>query len=426
MRSAHQAAFVILVSLAGCWSVDPVDRSGPLYFEVDFVGEAPDGLQPTDPAAFSTEPVSYGIRIRAVDHEHQPMPTWSGQVAIKVAPGRLLSPETAAIESGEAEVTVEVALAFDTLRLWVSDEGDAGVGGSFASGVAPPVHVMKPTVAELQRTLGGTDESPLVHQHVPVRGFDDPHDPRELIVTTVVNDGFYVTDFDEGAGSFNSLFVFTFSRPDGLHAGDRLGRLAGIISEFIGFTEMQFPSWTVESGGHVSGDAVQELDPTIVCDDLEMEAWEAAAVELVELVPDFRHASDCIDYFEYGQWPARIVGAQCGGSDARVSVVNINTVPAFGFNEECNNQVLVNPDNPNIEDFDADYRFEWLRGVVRHTAAADPPWIIDVRDCMDFPPDRRPDDCSQLLRRPMSGPRKAPDVHYRDVLTCTGVPYRLR
>ena len=425
MRSARPTAIVIMALLAGCWNVEPVQRSGPLYFEVEFVGEAPEGLHPAEPADFSTEPVSCRIRIQAIDSDHLPMPDWSGSVAIKAAPGQLRSPETVVVEGGEVEATIQVALAFDDLQVWVSDEGADSNGSSFGVGVAPLVRVMKPTVADIQRTSGGGDESLLVHRHVPVRGFDDPYDPRELIVTTVVNDGFYVTDFDDPGGSFNSLFVFTFSRPEGLHVGDRLGKLAGIIGEFIGFTEMQFPDWRVESGGHGSGETVYPLDPTIVCDDFEMEAWEAAPVELVAVVPDFRDAADCADYSEYGQWPARIVGGQCAGRDARVSVVNVNTVPSFGFTQECNDQLLVNSDNPEIDDFDEKYRLEFLRGVVRHTAPADPSWIIDVRDCMDFPPDRRPDNCTQLLRRPMSGPRKAPDKHYRDVLTCTGVPYPL-
>ena len=420
MRASRLATIALLGLLAGCWGPEPVERSGPLYFEVEFIDE-PEGLYPTDPVLFSTHPVSYRIRIRAIGYDRQPMPDWSGTVSVKAAPGQLRSPETIVVEAGEVETTVQVALAFDDLRIWISDEGDGAQEGSFASGVAPLVRVMKPTVADVQRTVGAGDESPLTRRHVPVRSFDDEYDPRRLIVTTVVNDGFYVTDFDDPAGSFNSLFVFSFSRPEGLNVGDQLGKLSGIISEFIGFTEMQFPAWRVESGGHAEGDSVFPLDPTIVCNDFEMEAWEASPVELVELIPDFRYASDCSDYFDYGQWPALIVGTQCGGSDARVSVVNVNTVPSYSFADECNNQVLVNANHPDIDD----YRFEWLRGVVRHTAPADPPWIIDVRDCMDFPPSQRPDDCGQLLNRPMSGPRKAPDKHYRDVLTCTGVPYHL-
>jgi hypothetical protein len=426
MRCARPATLAIAAMLAGCWSAPTVDRSGPLYFEVEFVGEAPEGLDTARPAPFTTVPVGYRVRIRAIGHDQRPMPDWTGTVAIKADPGQLRSTERVAVEGGEAEARIQVALAFDELRFWICDEGVDASGGSFAVGVAPPIAVMKPTVADVQRASRGGDESALANRHVPLRGFDDPHDPRQLIVTAVVNDGFHVTDFDDPGGSFNSLFVFTFSRPEGVQVGDRLGRLAGIIGEFIGFTEMRFPSWTVESGGHAVGAAVHSLDPTIVCDDLEMEAWEAAPVELVDLVPDFRSAADCDDYLESGRWPARIVGARCGGAGARVSVVNANTVPSFGFARECDSQLLVNADNQAIDDFDSRYRFESLRGVVRHTAGADPPWVIDVRDCMDLPPDRRPGDCDQSLHRPMSGPRKAPDEHYRDVLTCTGVPYGLR
>ncbi len=419
--SRTSTLLLVAALLAGCWAPDTVQRDGPLYFEVEFTQE-PQGLDADAPAAFSTDPTSYNVHVQAIGPDHEPM-DWDGMLAVRATPGDLRSSESLPMTGGTLDATVQVALAFDHLRIWFSDEGDGDQEGSYAAGVAPLVHVTKPTVAQLQEPVGAGDASPLTHSYVPIAAHAEG---REMIVTTITNDGFYVTDFSDPEGTFNSLFAFSFSRPDGLQVGDRIELLAGIISEFIGFTEMQFPTWVVESSGHAEGDTVYPLDPTIVCNDFEMEAWEAAPVELVEVVPDFRYANDCADYFEYGQWPARIVGEQCSGSNARVSVVNINTVPSFGFEDECNNQILVNPDNPNIEDFDSKYRFEYLRGVIRHTAPADPPWIIDVRNCLDFPPDRRPDDCGQLLERPMSGPRKAPQVHYRDLQTCHGVPYKLR
>jgi hypothetical protein len=424
MTTRTSTLLLLALLLSACWAPEAVERSGPLYFDVEFI-ETPDGLDPDAPALFSTDPVTYRMRVTAMGQNHRPMTDWDGMVAVRATPGQVRSSESLPVTGGVLEATVQVALAFDQLRIWFSDEGDGAREGSYAAGVAPIIYVMKPTVSQVQTVIGAGDESPLTHSYVPILGYDDPHDPRRLIVTTIVNDGFFVTDFDDPAGSFNSLFAFSFSRPDGLAVGDRLGMLSGIISEFIGFTEMQFPSWDVESSGHVEGDTVYELDPTIVCNDFEMEAWEASPVEVIGLVPDFRYAADCAAYFEYGQWPARIVDAQCAGGNSRVSVVNMNTVPSFNFIDECNNQLLVNPDNPAIEDFDSKYGFEYLRGVIRHTAPASPPWIIDVRNCMDFPPDRRPADCDQLLERPMSGPRKGPEKYYRDLQTCHGVPYKL-
>jgi hypothetical protein len=432
MRARTSLLLIVPLLLTACWGPEPVERHGPLYFEVEFT-EEPDGLLEAEPAPFSTDPISYRVKVTAIGPDHEPMTDWDGVVAVRATPGALRSSESLPVSGGVLEATVQVALAFDQLRIWFSDEGDGDQEGSYAAGVAPIVYVMKPTVSHVQTVLGAGDESPLTHSYVPIRAMHDEDDPRQLIVTTITNDGFYVTDFNDPAGTYNSLFAFSFSRPDGLAVGDRLGLLSGIISEFIGFTEMQFPTWIVESSGHPEGDTVYELDSTIVCNDFEMEAWEASPIEVVQLVPDFRNAADCADYFDYGQWPAKLVGAECGGQPARVSVVNINTVPSYGFADECNNQVLVNENMSaeRVEEFTGattfvdGYGFETLRGVVRHTAPANPPWIIDVRNCLDFPEARRPADCGQLLERPMSGPRKGPQKNYRDLQTCHGVPYKL-
>ena len=153
------------------------------------------------------------------------------------------------------------------------------------------------------------------------------------------------------------------------------------------------------------------LDPWIVCDDREMEAYEASVVRIEGLVSDFVRASDCQDYIEFGQWPVRLAGS-CGGGDARMSVVNINTVPSFRF--DCEGGAPP----PPVE-------LDYLVGVLRHTAPADPPWIVDVRSCLDFPEEHRPADCAELMERPLSGPRHAPHEYYRDIATCEGVPYSL-
>jgi len=404
------AALVLLcagvLQLGACIKTEGSSASGPLFFTVEFTG-TPDGLDEANPGVFSTTSVDYPVRITAIGHDREPM-NWNGSVKVKVTPGLLESDETITVTGGQASATVSIALAFDELRIWVSDEGDADSPGSYASGVAPAVHLALPTIAELQQPLGSGDESPLIHNYVPVKAYTDPADPRELIVTSVLNDGFYVTDRSQADGTFNSLFVFTFSRPDYVVPGARLASLAGIVSEYIGYTEMQFPTYEVESTGHFAGEP-SLLDPSIVCDDSAMEAWEAAVVRIEDLVSDFRQAAECEDYLAYGQWPALLPGS-CGGQDARVTIVNVNTVPSFGF-PQCED----NLPPPAIE-------IDYLVGILRHTAPADPPWIIGIRSCLDFPPEHRPADCPQLLERPLSGPRKAPQHLYRDLQTCEAYP----
>jgi hypothetical protein len=399
-------AVLAIVLTQGCIQTTTAVQEGPLFFEVEFTS-SPEGLDPANPGSFSTSAVGYPIRVTAIGADREQM-DWNGTVQVKATPGVIESGETVTLTQGQGTATVEIALAFDALRIWVSDEGDDTTPGSYASGVAPSIQIELPTVAQLQQPLGSDDASPLTHNYVPVKAFGDAQDPRELIVTSVLNDGFYVTDRSQEDGSFNSLFVFTFSRPDYVVPGARLLSLAGIVAEYIGYTEMQFPTYDVESTGHFAGEP-SVLDPSIVCDDDLMEKWEASVVRIENLVSDFQQAAECEDYLGYGQWPARLPGT-CGGDDARITVVNVNTVPSFAF-PECED----NLPPPARE-------LSYLVGILRHTAPADPPWIIDVRSCLDFPEADRPEDCDQLLERPLSGPRKAPNHFYRDLETCEAYP----
>jgi len=400
-----RALALLLLVVACAPTVEPFEAIGPLYFDLAFTS-APDGLDRDAPSAFDDEARAFNLSLQAIGYDRQPM-AWDGTVTVHATPGLLDSAETVAITGGEGQLTVRVALAFGELRIWVSDED----GASFASGVAPPVFITDPTVAQVQRPLGSDDESPLTHQFVSIRGYAGAA-PRELIVTTVTNDGFYVTDRSDPAGSYNSLFIFTFSRPDGgIEVGSRLSALAGIVSEFIGYTELQFPTYDIESQGNNPGEPIL-LPPEIVCDDDVMEGYEASVVRIEGVTSDFQRASDCDNYAEFAQWPATIEG-ECGEAPARVSVVNANTVPSFDF-PECEADEL-----PVIRHLD------YLIGVLRHTAPAVPPWIVEARSCLDFPPEHRPDDCAELLARPTSGPRIAPAKYYRDVESCDGVPYDL-
>lgn len=423
---------VLLALMLGCrGAAEPLyDHSGPLYFDVEFVGKV-GGLDATEPMPFTSEGTDVQLRVQTMGYDKQPM-AWDGTVKLRVNPGALreLTQDgqgrgdgVVTVTGGVAEVTATIALGYDQVRLWVSDEGTEGVeaAASFASGAAPLLHVLRPTVAELQRPVDPGGDSPLHRQYVPLLGYGNEFNSRELIVTAVLNDGFYVLDQSEESGEYASLFVFTFSRPDGVDIGHRLSELSGIVDEFIGFTELSFPDWRIDSTGHDPGPPLV-LDPAIVCDDLEMEKWEARVVELTSPVPDFRRASDCGTYEEFGQWPAALPG-ECNGQDARVTVVNINTVPSFAF-DECDENRRPQPPEPG-EPADPRFELEYLRGVLRHTEPADPPWVIDVRNCLDLPAAARPSDCPQLLMRPLSGPRKAPQHYYRDIVTCDGVPYRL-
>ncbi|NUP09378.1 MAG: hypothetical protein HOW73_25270 [Polyangiaceae bacterium] len=197
----------------------------------------------------------------------------------------------------------------DVLVDYPSDPGCAfaddntETGGTFAAGTSPAVHYELPSVQNIQGT-GST--TPYPFESITV----NTEDPHELIVTRYSKDGFYVTDLsgqpptcsddsdcgaadsgivcDVEAGNYclpgcrgtggngcqvdggecssdnedvgtcaagpapqpgvgqNHLFVFTFSTPGGLRPCDRMTYLSGTLSEFFGFTELNFPSYDVD------------------------------------------------------------------------------------------------------------------------------------------------------------------------------------
>lgn len=402
----------LLALLVACAPAAPeVDRSGPLSFQVTLVGENP-GSDADAPAAFATDSVQVQIEVTALGYDKEPL-DWSGTLAVKATPAQLLSPPEVVVQSLPTTIPVTFTRGFGPVRIWVSDEGSDDTPGSYATGVTEAMHFRYPTVSEVQAS-DSTVESPMEQTYSHIRGWDEEHDdPRDLRVTAITNDGFYATDLSEPFGSYNSMFAFTFSRPDGLELGDRLERLSGIVEEFLGFTELGFPEWVVVD--RPGAPAPPELPPEIVCDSDEMEKWESTVVTVPTLVSDFRGGGSCADYNEFGQWPAMFVDRkgdpiQCGSEDARVNVVNINTVPSFDF-PEC---ASFSPP--------AERRLAYLTGILRHNRYASPPWIIEVRNCLDFPPEARPADCVQQIELPLSGPRKNPQWLYRDIPDCVGHP----
>ena len=71
-------------------------------------------------------------------------------------------------------------------------------------------------------------------------------DPEYLVVTRVASSGFYVTDVGPKAVArgYNSLYAFNFSTPVNLQVCDRITSLSGTTTDFYGFTQLGFPSFT--------------------------------------------------------------------------------------------------------------------------------------------------------------------------------------
>jgi hypothetical protein len=238
-------------------------------------------------------PLSYGERTKlSVDIEAVPGDRgFNAFVQVKMVPG-----EVVGITSANADVLrtnilvragtittaeVEVEGSYGEARLWIEDvgldpaplegaacddgldndgdglydyPGDPGCylrndgseqSGTHAVGVSDAVMYRNPRLAN----ANGCDLVPdLERQSVHI-------DSGDLWVTAVTANGFYVSDlaFMGGAcdpasgccdgGRYSHIYAYNFNTPYNLRVCDRLDSLTGIVGDFYGFTELNFPSW---------------------------------------------------------------------------------------------------------------------------------------------------------------------------------------
>lgn len=155
-----------------------------------------------------------------------------------------------------------------------ADEGcafaddDAEQGSSYAEGVSQPIFFSLPRVADLRgltcQAVGtdlacsSTGASPYPKEQVQLEtGFDEGLTPRgsaKVIVTALTSNGFYVQDVTDNRranaldplAGFTGLFAFNFNTPPRMRVCDRLRTLRGTAGEFFGFTQLSYPTWTLE------------------------------------------------------------------------------------------------------------------------------------------------------------------------------------
>lgn len=145
---------------------------------------------------------------------------------------------------------------------------DSELGGSYAEGASPPIFFSLPRVADVRglsctdpNTCQGGGSTPYSKQAIQLdTGYhefaedDGSHSFRfdfSTIVTRISAGGFFVTDLAEDnsarlARGFNDLYTFNFNAPPDMKVCDRLKTFAGTPSEFYGFTQMAYPTWTLE------------------------------------------------------------------------------------------------------------------------------------------------------------------------------------
>ena len=128
--------------------------------------------------------------------------------------------------------------------------------GTLATGVSDTIYYALPRIADVRgaTTTGGT-ATPFPKEQLKIdTGYVEGKNGTpssflfDTVVTRIASDGFYVTDVqDQTTRGYASVFMFTFSAPQKLGVCDRLRSLQGTASDFFGFTEMGFPTWSVET-----------------------------------------------------------------------------------------------------------------------------------------------------------------------------------
>jgi hypothetical protein len=197
-----------------------------------------EGGTPENPLPFVIrEAREFTIDIEALDSQGRLLGSHNGLVLISSVPGTVSSrdPAEPTVQGGELRgVRVSVRGAFGPTHLWVEDRSGAN---AFAVGASPRIWFQNPRIRDVQEPTGSRDSSPLVDSVVNI-------DRGNNVVVHVSNNGFYVVDKDET--QFASVFAFNFNRPEGLRRGDKLRSFGGDVQEFLGFTEIGFPSWDVD------------------------------------------------------------------------------------------------------------------------------------------------------------------------------------
>lgn len=258
---------------------------------------------------------------------------------------------------------------------------------TYASGVGGPIHLIQPTLADVNRSESFIS-SPFAGEFIEIKR-------GTMVVTAVRIDGFYVTDLDDT--EFGHMFVFNFNRPEDLFAGDKLFNVAGPISEFNGLTELNFPLWEVDyaAGQQPDPPAIDLHSPIVdvfphlvettgrcfrtstpsnrlqILDcALAGERLEAARVciDVSEVVPIVPGSRDEMNLERFGQWPV-IVESQI--DEYTYQLITRDNLPFF---------------DPRL--LPAGYDLGRVCGNLRQVAfddRDDPLWIVEPRDQADCP-----------------------------------------
>jgi hypothetical protein len=219
----------------------------------------------------------YVFNLLAIGRDGQPFP-YRGPVHIRVTPGIIVDGDTVRMmDDGTLEnQLVHIAQSTGKCHIWFEADGflprpdgldygqcadgvDNDANGlldmadpgcqsveddmeapfTLATGVSETLWFANPTIQDLQHAVPPSlYSSPLVGSQAQVTS-------GNLVVSNVVSNGFYLIDLNDNTPTelFNSLFIFTYSKPKEIYYGDRLCGFSGAVQEHVGHTQIVFPSF---------------------------------------------------------------------------------------------------------------------------------------------------------------------------------------
>lgn len=317
MRTSPALSLVLLGAL-GCHRVAEVDTDALHFIQVTVLDELPGTAD--EPAAFTDQPVSYRMKVEALNRNAEPA-AYRGTLSVKVQPGDLESADEITLTDGSWEGEVTLRYPFGNARVWFTDDQGDGEGRdpSYVTGVSDALWYEKPTVAQVQAT-DDHEDNPLEGEYTEIRT-----DDRTVVIVATGQDGMWVTDLDDPPGEYNSLFIYTYNKPeystpegdmaheDIVYAepGQQLASLGGGNQEYLATTQLSFPQYDFVEGSIQELPDPQEIDSDTCGSDDLMEKLEGALVIARNLeIPEFEYGVDS-DYYAYGQWPIEFQDGRC-------------------------------------------------------------------------------------------------------------------
>lgn len=299
---------LLFLTLFSCTSeTTQSNKPEPSFIEVQLNGET--GSMDS-PLPFSSAPVSFSLSISTLDRNASPYPM-NGNLKLNIRPGKLSAGIDPWIKVTDGTWSGEITFqsAFGPSRIWVTDEGDKDVTSerqaTFATGISEAIYYNIPTIAEFNN-IEDTETNHLEGEFTEVRVED-----RDVVVTVVSTNGFWISDLDDAPGNYSGMYIYTFGKPEDVYPGARLTKLTGGNQEYLGATQLSFPDYEIEQGRTLDIPDPAVLDDTSLCEPSTMESFESSmiAIKNATIPSSFSIGSSDYDgYIEYGQWPLNVGG----------------------------------------------------------------------------------------------------------------------